>query len=63
MDQCARSDSVFSQDIAGLQESSGNDKAFERELLDAYLESCEPHLKKLPDLLKVRKEQHKGSCR
>jgi HPt (histidine-containing phosphotransfer) domain-containing protein len=50
----------FSQDIVCLQESSGNDKEFEKELLDAYLESCEPHLNKLPELLRVGKRAAEG---
>lgn len=36
-----------------LSQSSGGDKEFEEQLLDAFVESCEPHMKALPGLIKA----------
>jgi hypothetical protein len=44
----------FCKDVNALREASGNDIQFERALLDAYRDTCCPHLESLPALLKAR---------
>ncbi len=49
------------QDVDVLQEASGNDKVFEKKLLDAYQQTCVPHLAVLRADLSQASERHFAS--
>ncbi len=49
---------TFNQDVDVLQEASGHDKEFEKKLLDAYQQTCLPHLAALEAaLLQARRKE------
>ncbi len=39
-----KADRARAQDVEVLQEASGHDSAFEKKLLEAYLQTCLPHI-------------------